>query len=79
MAANRDATILYIGWDDQPHNYIEKLVQYAKQTPLGIGEHHMEVLHDDWCAWFKGGRCNCHPIIGPRAGPPNSQAIGRED
>lgn len=23
----------------------------------------VEVLHDDWCAVFRGGRCNCEPEI----------------
>ena len=58
-----DAIILYIGWDGQPHNYAKKLLRYVEQTTLKSGERHIKVSHDDWCAFFTGGVCNCDPEI----------------
>ena len=55
--------ILYIGWDDQPHNYIARLVRYVGQATVGTGDHHVRISHDDWCAFFKGRACNCDPDI----------------
>lgn len=23
----------------------------------------VQVRHDNWCAIFKGGECNCHPLM----------------
>jgi hypothetical protein len=63
MAGNRDATILYIGWDGESHHYIEKLMRYVEQATVGTGDHHVRISHDDWCAMFKGGVCNCDPDI----------------
>ena len=63
MAPKRERPILYIGWDGQPHNYAKKLLRYVEQTPLGSGDHHFKVSHDDWCAFFKGRACNCDPDI----------------
>ena len=63
MAAKRNRTILYIGWDDQPHNYIARLVRYVGQATVGTGDHHVRISHDDWCAFFKGRACNCDPDI----------------
>lgn len=63
MAVNRDATILYIGWDGQPHNYLTKVIDYAAQRPVGTGDHHIKISHDDWCAFFKGRACHCDPDI----------------
>ena len=63
MAAKRNRTILYIGWDDQPHNYIAKFIRYVGQATVGTGDHHVRISHDDWCAFFKGRACNCDPDI----------------
>ena len=63
MTPKRERPILYIGWDDQPHNHIEKLLRYVAKTPLGIGDRHVKVSHDDWCAFFTGRACNCDPDI----------------
>ena len=72
MAGKRNRPITYIGEDAKPHNYIEKLLRYAEQTKVGNGVRHVKVLHDGWCGVFSGGVCNCHPIVRPLAGPPNS-------
>ena len=63
MAANRDATILFMGWDDQPHNYFAKLIRYGRRRSRGNRDRHFKILHDDWCAFFKGRACNCDPDI----------------
>jgi hypothetical protein len=60
---NQSRPILYIGWDDRPHHYIEKFMRYVEQTSPGVGDHHIQVLHDDWCAFFKGRACNCDPEV----------------
>ncbi len=62
MAANRDATILYIGWDGQPHNYMTKVIDFVRQQPPE-GNHHVRISHDDWCAFFKAGVCDCDPEV----------------
>ena len=63
MAVNRDATILYIGWDGQPHNYIARLLRYVRWRSLGNRDRHVRISHDEWCAFFKGRACNCDPGI----------------
>ena len=64
MAAKRNRTILYIGWDGQPHNFVEKFIRYLKRRrSLGNRDRHFKISHDDWCAFFKDGVCNCDPDI----------------
>nr|MBC7245426.1 hypothetical protein [Chloroflexota bacterium] len=33
------------------------------QLPMMVGVHDVDVYHDDWCAIFRGGWCNCDPWI----------------
>jgi len=40
-------------------NYLPKILA-AKLKP---GLTHAYVFHDEWCAVFKGGPCNCNPEI----------------
>lgn len=50
--------------DPTKHNYYSKVV--ALGDSLGFSRdqiHHVDVLHDDWCAVYKGGYCNCDPIV----------------
>ncbi len=35
----------------------------ADKTPTALGLHIANVYHDDWCAIFSGGMCNCEPTI----------------
>ena len=63
MAAKRNRPILYIGWDDQSHNYIAKLILYVLLRSPGNKDRHFKISHDDWCAFFKGRACNCDPDI----------------
>lgn len=46
-------------------NYRRKLLRlYAEGTvPMTGGVRHVSVRHDDWCAYFQGGHCNCDPEI----------------
>ncbi len=59
----QDRPILYIGWDDQPHNYIARLLRYVRRRSLGSRDRHFKISHDDWCAFFNDGVCNCDPDI----------------
>jgi hypothetical protein len=49
------------------HNYLVKLLRlYAEGNAPAAGLHRVQVLHDDSCGIFCGGRCNCDPDIGWR-------------
>ncbi len=63
MTPRRERPILYIGLDDQPHNYMTKVIDLVRQQPAESGDHHVKILHDDWCGFFKGRACNCDPDI----------------
>ena len=55
----------------KPHNYLKPLFDFAATLKLRPGEvTHICILHDKWCAIFKGGACNCEPIF--RDGPPRA-------
>lgn len=41
---------------------MEHLVDQLLKAGLSAGTVvHVAVYHDDWCAIFRGGRCNCQP------------------
>src|SRR5262249_18047387 len=46
-------------------NYLIKLryLQRIGALPSSAGLHEIAVAHDGWCAYFKGGRCNCDPHL----------------
>jgi hypothetical protein len=46
-------------------NYIKKIRYLANigAIPRDVGIHTIDVLHDDWCAIFKGKPCNCNPTV----------------
>lgn len=59
-------------YDPRKHKYYElamcffKAIQdCGKETPLikSPFESHFNIHHDDWCAVYKGGYCNCSPKI----------------
>ncbi len=58
-------TIFYIGGGPpQAHKYLSRLLQFAPdlaELPGRVG--HILVSHDDWCAFFNDGVCNCDPDI----------------
>jgi len=60
------------------HNYLPAVLRYAQRVHLSAGgcesggEHLIQVLHDDWCAFFQGRACNCDPIVRPLPGPPKA-------
>jgi hypothetical protein len=54
--------------DPTRHNYYKKLMRLraAGEIPSGpLTE--VDVAHDDWCAVYGGGYCNCDPDITVRA------------
>ena len=42
------------------HNYMRKLLALAQTRP---GIFPVNIAHDDWCAIYSGGYCNCDPDI----------------
>jgi hypothetical protein len=54
--------------DPTKHNYHAKLVKLQEQGKLPAGSAtEVEIAHDDWCAIYGGGYCNCDPDIKLRA------------
>lgn len=49
----------------QRHNYRKKLERLARNGLISTapGLHNIVVQHDEWCALFRGQRCNCSPDI----------------
>jgi hypothetical protein len=46
------------------HNYMKILMRKFEEN-IAPGVHHVEVLHDPWCAFLNNkGTCNCNPEIG---------------
>lgn len=47
------------------HNYQKKIARLIAEGKLNtnIGVHMLNIQHDDWCAIFDGGLCNCDPDI----------------
>ena len=54
------------------HNYAGPLLAMMQagvlDAPPGTVRH-IDIYHDTWCAIYKGGYCNCEPIIAPRGDP----------
>jgi len=51
---------------NEPANYEKKLramLDRGELTPRPGVATHINVAHDDWCAIYAGGRCNCDPDI----------------
>lgn len=46
-------------------NYVDAVEAVARGAQPGKVTH-IDVYHDDWCAVFSGGACNCTPIVKPR-------------
>ena len=47
-------------------NYFQKLIDLVDQNPNLTAPGtvtHSVIAHDDWCAIFHGGACNCDPDI----------------
>jgi hypothetical protein len=53
------------------HNYYVRLIEALKKSPelRAAGIHNIDIRHDDWCAIYKGGYCNCEPEIALRCSP----------
>ena len=48
--------------DYRPPNYLGELIKLKNRIPPG-SIISVTVLHDDWCAVFGGGVCDCSPEI----------------
>jgi hypothetical protein len=52
------------------HNYYQKLIQLHEQGQIPLGSlTEVDICHDDWCAIYQGGYCNCDPDINLRRPP----------
>ncbi|MFA4973530.1 MAG: hypothetical protein WC683_13030 [bacterium] len=50
--------------DPRRHNYCALVEAKAAASPVGVGEvRHIHVFHDDTCSIYKGGYCDCDPVI----------------
>lgn len=49
-------------FDPRQHNYLRKLLTLDLERGAG---YEVRVLHDDWCAFFAGGACDCDPELVP--------------
>jgi hypothetical protein len=45
-------------------NYVAQLLDRIEARPIPPGRFaDVNILHDGWCEIFKGGQCNCNPIV----------------
>ena len=67
---NDAAKILYVS--DMPadvvlnaaeHNYLKLISAHVPKNLIAQGVYITHVAHDDWCAIYKLGTCNCKPDI----------------
>jgi hypothetical protein len=50
--------------DPTKHNYYKKLIQMFQQGKLPTASvSDVDIAHDDWCAIYSGGYCDCDPDI----------------
>jgi hypothetical protein len=50
--------------DPMKHNYMKKLMELYENGKLPrVGLNLVDTYHDDGCAIYRGGRCNCDPDI----------------
>lgn len=48
----------------KPSSYLPRLLEHAQRANLQPGTvSHVSIYHDKWCAIFKGGCCNCAPVL----------------
>jgi hypothetical protein len=46
--------------------YMDALMKLAGKQPGQVIE--VNIAHDDWCAHWKGGACNCNPSVTEKTG-----------
>ncbi len=44
-------------------NYLPDLLALAPRVTGRPGVHHVNVFHDDDCAYWRGGTCDCRPEV----------------
>jgi hypothetical protein len=52
-----------VGLNPEEHNYIKLMEKYASDILETPGIHDAHVEHDNNCAIYKMGNCNCKPNI----------------
>ena len=63
--------------DPTQHNYYAKLMKLYQEGRLPAASlSEVEILHDDWCAVYTGGYCNCDPDIQLRVHPSDISVCG---
>jgi hypothetical protein len=56
--------------DPTRHNYYAKLMKLYAQGQIPTKSlTEVDIYHDDWCAIYRGGYCNCDPHIRLRLPP----------
>lgn len=56
--------------DPTKHNYYRKLLElYEEGKVPSKSVTDVDIYHDDWCAIYRGGYCNCEPEIKLRLPP----------
>jgi hypothetical protein len=50
-------------FDPRKHNYFEKLIKLVEEGKVIPGLSEVAVYHDDWCAVYRGGYCDCDPEV----------------
>ena len=44
-------------------NYAAAVRRALGSAQIPPGFHNVQILHDGWCAIFRGGACDCNPEI----------------
>ena len=52
-----------VAMNPQDHNYNKLIEAYVPKELIKAGLYINHVEHDDRCAIYKAGNCNCHPNI----------------
>ncbi len=52
-----------VGTNPMEHNYIRLIEHYVPKDLMKSGVYMIHTAHDDWCAIYKKGNCDCRPEI----------------
>jgi hypothetical protein len=56
--------------DPRKHNYQRKVMELIEQGKVPPGcVREVDIYHDDWCRIYRGGYCNCDPVVRLRPPP----------
>jgi hypothetical protein len=68
----------------QHNDFYTRHVARLPQVPLDAAPlergrvYHRVIQHDEWCAYFRGKKCNCDPIVSRHVEPPRRHCAGRD-